>query len=396
MPAARASAQPVHPIDSVRATSRTHAGPFYITPGLLIREIGVDGNVFNEPEDPKSDFMFTVVPKADVAVPIARRAMLKIASAVDLVYYQTYSSERSVNPLFVPRGELYLNKVTLFAEGSYLRTRQRPSYEIDTRSLRTERWLSAGVGYAYSPKLSFEVIGRRFATDYDSDEVFLEVPLQETLNRDSTGGAASIKYALTPKTTLVLRGDTTQDRFEFSPSRNADTVRIMPGVEFDTRALIFGSGYVGVRSFQTLSEDLEDFQGIVAAAALGYTLLGRTIIVFAADRDVTYSFERYQPYFVVDSYGVTVRHQLVGRFDVMGGAFRHQYTYRDLFVEGAPPPTGTPRVDVTRNLTLSLGYNLGPDVRLALGASYWQRESTVEQYRDYDAMRIGFSLNYGF
>jgi hypothetical protein len=81
----------------------------------------------------------------------------------------------------------------------------------------------------------------------------------------------------------------------------------------------------------------------------------------------------------------------------MVGAGRYQYTYRDLAIEGAPPPMppGSPRVDVTRNFSASIGYNIGPDMRLGFGASYWQRESSLTAYRDYDALRIGISLNYG-
>jgi opacity protein-like surface antigen len=396
MPGARAVAQEEHPIDQVRANARSHVGPFYITPSLLIRDLGIDSNVFNQAEEPRPDFTFTVGPKVDVAVPLARRALLKVTTGADLVYYQKYSSERSVNPSVVPRAELYLNKVTLFAEGSYLRSRQRPNFEIDARSLRTERWVNGGIRYAYSPRFAVDVSGRRADVEFDASETFLDVRLRETLNRESKSVAASLQYALTPKTTLVLRGDATRDRFEFSPSRDADTVRIMPGVEFDSRALIFGTGYVGVRKFDTKSGALEDFQGVVASASLGYTVLGRTMVIFTADRDVTYSFERFQPYYVIDSYGVSVRHKLTGRFDVTAGAGRHQYTYRDLVVEGAPATAGGERVDVTRNLSLSLGYNIGPDVRLGFGTTYWQRESSAARYRDYDAMRTGISLNYGF
>jgi hypothetical protein len=390
-----ASAQTPSPVDSVRENARTHVGPFYITPSLLLRDLGVDGNVFNEAEDEKSDFTFTIGPKAEVAVPVARRALMKVTGGADLVYYQKYSSERSVNPHVAPRAELYLNRITFFGEALYLRSRQRPNFEIDTRSLRTERWVEGGVRYAYSPKLSFEASARQFDVEYDAGESFLNVYLQETLNRRSNSVAGAVKYAVTPKTTLVLKGDGSHDRFEFSPSRDADTIRITPGVEFGSRALIFGSGFVGVRRFDTKSDALENFQGLVATASLGYTLLGRTVVILTADRDVTYSFERFQPYYVIDSYGVTVRHRLPGRFDVIAGAARHQYSYRDLFVPGAPIAIGE-RVDVTRNFSASLGYYIGPDVRLGFGTSYWRRESNSARYRDYDALRTGVSLNYGF
>ena len=60
-------------IDDVRSTYRIHGGPFYVNPGILLKELGVDTNVFNQAGEQKSDFMFTVTPQADVAVPLARR-----------------------------------------------------------------------------------------------------------------------------------------------------------------------------------------------------------------------------------------------------------------------------------------------------------------------------------
>ncbi len=398
--AGTASAQPSTAIDDVREDYRSHAGPFYINPGLVLRDLGIDSNVFNEAgEDPKSDFTFTLGPKADIAVPIAHRALLKAGVGLDLVYYQKYSSERSANPRFAPRAEVYLNKLSFFGEGSYLRSRQRPNFEIDARSLRTEYWLGGGVGFQYSPKLALEVSSRRASVEYDAGETFLNVSLQETLNRESLMFAGTIRYALTPLTTLALRGDTSQDRFQFSPTRDADTIRVMPGIEFKARALINGSAYVGVRQFRTKSDALEDFSGLVASAALGYTLFGRTSFIVSADRDVTYSFELLQPYYVVNSYGLTVRHRLAGKFDVMGGFGRYEYTYRDLAVadvSGSSRTLADPRIDTTRSLSASVGYILGPAVRLGFGTTYWKRESNSNRFRDYDAFRTGVSLNYGF
>jgi hypothetical protein len=55
-----------------------------------------------------------------------------------------------------------------------------------------------------------------------------------------------------------------------------------------------------------------------------------------------------------------------------------------------------PRVDNTKSYTISLGYHLGPDVRLGFGTTYWQRRSNSLGNRDYETIRTGVSLNYGF
>src|SRR5262245_57133478 len=111
---------PSSAIGDVRRDARIHLGPLYATPAVKLKELGVDTNVFNTAFDEKSDFTFTLAPKADLWVPFAHRALVKSTVETDLVWYAKYGSERSVNPQFVVRGEGYLNRITLFAENGYL------------------------------------------------------------------------------------------------------------------------------------------------------------------------------------------------------------------------------------------------------------------------------------
>ena len=67
------------------------------------------------------------------------------------------------------------------------------------------------------------------------------------------------------------------------------------------------------------------------------------------------------------------------------------YEYRDL--SDRPDRHGrtsrTERVDTTWNFAGSIGYRPNRTARIALGASYWQRESTLPSLRNYDGLRIG-------
>src|SRR5262245_10625440 len=86
---------PAETIDSVRKDYRVHLGPFYVKPALLVKELGVDTNVFNQTDQPKSDFTTTVTPQADVAVPFAHRGLFRVMGGLDSVYYAKYATERS-------------------------------------------------------------------------------------------------------------------------------------------------------------------------------------------------------------------------------------------------------------------------------------------------------------
>jgi hypothetical protein len=73
---------------------------------------------------------------------------------------------------------------------------------------------------------------------------------------------------------------------------------------------------------------------------------------------------------------------------------RHAYDYRDALTVDAP--TTESRVDITRNYAASIGYRLPREGRAGFGVSYWTRQSTTESSRNYDNLRIGGTISYGF
>ena len=384
-------------IDEVRKNARVHVGPFYLTPSIQLKEFGVDSNVFNAAGEQKSDFTATFGPKVSLSIPIARRALFTGTAATDLVWYAQYESERSIDPQFTGRGEVYLQRLTFFAENAFLNTRQRPNYEIDLRSRHVENNAAAGAGLALTPKFSIEVAGRRHDTRYDADAQFDGTSLQQTLNRTTTGVQLTARHKATVLTTLALRYDNLQDRFEFSPSRDAASYRIMPGVEFKPRALISGSAFVGYRKFTPDHADvLPQFSGMVAHLGLSYTLLGATTFGVTYRRDLTYSYEASEPFFIDETVGASLRRALGPRFDVLVSADRHRYEYEQL-LPGVPTIQAPPqRVDMTWNYAASIGYRIRQTGRIGLGVSYWTRESTTRRFRDYDNLRIGTTATYGF
>jgi hypothetical protein len=383
-------------IDEVRGESTGHVGPLYFTPKVNLKELGVDSNVFNAAGEQKSDFTFTVTPGADVNLPVARRALFQLRPAADLVWYANYGSERSIDPQLTGRAEIYLRRITLFAEDAYLNTRQRLNYEVDLRARHVENDATVGAALRVTPKFSVELAGRIDDTRFDADEQFDGVRLQRTLNQKTTGYSVAARHRVTPLTTMVVRFEGIDDEFEFSPARDSKSVRIMPGVEFKPRALIKGSAYVGYRKFTPeAAAVLPEFSGLVAQLGLSYTLLGSTTFGVSYSRDLTYSYEEAQPFFVNNWVGASIRRALGRRFDVLVSADRHVYEYRDLLTPEAVADVLEERVDTTWNYAGSIGYRIGKG-RVGFGASYWQRGSNVRTYRDYDNLRFGTTVSYGF
>ncbi|MFO7533041.1 MAG: outer membrane beta-barrel protein [Candidatus Limnocylindrales bacterium] len=244
-----------------------------------------------------------------------------------------------------------------------------------------------------TPRLSLEVAGRQADVRYEAGTEFDGTRLAQTLNREARGVEFTLRHRVTPLTTLALRSEVLEERFELSPARNSDSRRVMPGVEFAPQALIKGSAYVGYRKFTPLSPDaLPEFGGVVADLGLSYALLGSTVFGATYRRDLTYSYSELQPFFIDNAFGVSIRRALGGRFDLLLSGDRHKYDYENLVTAG---PDLAPRVDTTWAYGASLGYRLGRDSRIGFGVSHLQRESTIES-RSYKNLRFGTTFGHGF
>jgi hypothetical protein len=189
-------------------------------------------------------------------------------------------------------------------------------------------------------------------------------------------------------TTLQIGGSMQQDRFPGDPSRDADTLRIAPTLQFSPDALLKGSAAVGYRRFRPLSAALPDYSGLYVATTLSYTLLGRTKFDWLLSRDVQYSFEDTSPYYLDTGTRVTVTQQLVGRFDVQATGGRHRLEYRTSGTDGIA------RGDHADVLGAGIGIRVRDNVRLGINGEYARRLSE-RVARQYERRRIFASLTYG-
>jgi hypothetical protein len=128
--------------------------------------------------------------------------------------------------------------------------------------------------------------------------------------------------------------------------------------------------------------------------ALEYGIGDSTRFAFAADRDVNYSYEPLQPYFVIQGFNLSAERRLFGRIDLTLGALRHEYLYRDLATTVAAASPG--RVDVVRTWSGSIGYRFARTARLGFGAALRSRESNSALHRNYEGIRFSATTEYGF
>ena len=108
-------------------------------------------------------------------------------------------------------------------------------------------------------------------------------------------------------------------------------------------------------------------------------------------RDVQYSFEELQPYYLQTGFGLSITQQIYGPPDVEGRIGRHWLDYTNR--EGVDTALLIDRVDRLRSYGVGVSYRLGPDLRVAFNVDNAQRLSDLATRR-YDGLRYGVSVTY--
>ncbi len=309
-------------------------GPLRLTPSLLVKDMGIDDNVFFEAVNPKRDYTVTVTPRADLTFRM-RRLRLGYSTATEYVYYQKYRSQRGINTTSVARMDLDLGYLKPYATIQGLNTRARLNSEVDARA--RHRDLSYGAGIA-------------------------------------------LKIA--SRTSLLVNG--TQGRVAYDPDSNA--WRVSPTLTFSPSGLVTGSATVGYRRFHTMSSSLPDYSGLVSLVNVGARIYGRHQVDARFSRDVQYSYDVANAYYLGMGGSIQWTYLLAGPIDIRGSGGR---TLNDYTVAAG---LGHERLTTYGG---GIGYRFSNRARLGVNAEWSRRESTKSADRAYRDHKIFAGLTWG-
>ena len=371
------------------SAARLQFGPLALDPRLALRNVGVDTNIFNAAGEPEKDFTAALVPGVDSWLRLGR-ARLSGKTSLEWTYFHKATNQRSLNIQQEGRLDVDLATVTPFLSGSFVRTRTRPNQEIDQR-VQQER-VAAGVGVAVrtGARLSFEAAMRQETLDFGATKHGSAL-LAAALNRDVHEGSLAMRYELTPLTTFVLTTAARYDRFESARVRDSDSLSVVPGLQFKPLAIVAGSAAVGFRRFRTLDDDAPDYTGLVAHVDLQYIARDATKFAARVARDVDYSFEPLQPFYVATSRLLTVTQALGYDWDAVGRLGYDTLAYRGF--ESLGLERG--RTDRVSIFGAGIGRRFGDSLRIGVDVDYARRSSDVAA-RSYNGMRAGGSVTYGY
>lgn len=384
--AAAAQTHPAPPDPAENA--RVRLGPVSVRPTLIVRDVGVDSNVFNESGEPREDFSATVGAKVDVGMRV-NRVVATYTSTYEYMYFQEFTSERGSNGGSEGRVDFLLGRLRPHVFASLLDSHERPNAEIDARARRRESSYGAGVGVLLFAHTSLTAGYKHDSATYSADELFAGVRLADVLDAETETLTGGVELELTPLTSLSFNVERSEDRFLRLPERDAESRRYGATVTFQPAALIAGRAQVAYRQFDPRSSDIPDMSGFVAAVSLSYAFRDQTHVKVTMDRDIRYSFADLTPYYLSTAGGVTVTQRIRGPFDVqvVAASERLAYEARAGAVEGA-------RRDTQQTLGGGIGYRLGDHSRLSINIEHTERSSPAEG-RSYTRRRIIGSLTYG-
>jgi len=399
---ALASVAPAEAQNPEPAQAPVRIGPLALAPTFRLTNVGHDDNVFNVNADnnPTSDVTAQATPIVEGWLRTPRvRATGR--GQFDYFYYRQLTNLRSLDTDAVARVELLVNRFTPYVEGSLLNSRHQNGYEIDIYARRRDDSARGGVVIRLTPKTSFDVYTRRFRSAYESDAVpgstdlvhaLSSTDLAHALNRTGTIAGLGVAYKLTPLTTLGLFVEQEQDRFEFSSSRDTNSYRVMPTVEFNPRALISGRASIGFRRVEFPSGSAPEFQSSVATVDLIYHVRARTDVAIGVRRDLDYSYLDTQSDYVSTGVATTVTQRIGAGWDLRGTLGRYRLGYQRRAIGGLttdfPSETGI-------NYGMEVGYELGR-TRIGFNVDHYERDSDAAVGRVYNRLRVATSATYAF
>jgi hypothetical protein len=130
----------------------------------------------------------------------------------------------------------------------------------------------------------------------------------------------------------------------------------------------------------------------VANVELSYVLLGRTRFTVGFSRDIHFSYDIDEPFYIQPGFTLSVTQQVGGPWDVQarGSWYRLDYQRAET---GSLDITAPERVDKYQTYGGGVGYRVGRDIRVGLNLDYVRRESVVAG-QNYDGFRGGLAATY--
>ena len=356
------------------------------TPAISLRDVGTDSNIFDTHVDHQPDFTATLTPQVDALLDTPH-VRVHSTSVVDVVYFDHYASERSVNRQVTTRIDAPLKSLVPFVSGGYTFTRERQNAELDIRARRRDLTGSLGTTVLLGTRGTVQIGGRVQEATYSDGQTLRGYELADQLNRRVEAATVGFKFAITPLTSFIADGETSRDRYTVSTFKNQKSNRASVGFEFAPDAVLRGRATVGYHDLKVIDTASLPFGGFTADVDLSYVLLGVTRFDARYGRDTTFSVEA--PYYLQNMVGLNIQQTFIGPIDLVARGSLQKLEY---------PGIASRNVDARTDHTEMLGGGIivrtSRTTRLSFNYEITRRRSPLESVQ-FERQRLFTSILVG-
>lgn len=376
-----------------REVAQIEFGTLALYPTLQILDAGIDDNVFNVPLAPQRDYTMTVASRVLSVLRLGSNELL-FQAGNDYVWFNESTSERSNNMQYATRFNMSASRFKPYIGVEYVRTRVRRSPEIDARARRVDRNVLGGMAFEVSPRTALTASVRLDDTNYAEGERFRNVALDAALNRSGRGADAGVRYAITPLTTLSVTAGYEEQEFKESHIRDLTRYTVGPTLEFSPEASIRGRVVTAFELFRPEDPALDERLGLAYQALLNWSLFGRTTFDLGSGRNISYSYQDTEPYYLLNNVRLLVTQPLPGWFELYGGYDWQHMAYR-WRLDADVTSSASDRVDTLATATGGFGMRLGQAFHMKVGVEKTRRRSVEDALQNFKRMRILTTVTVG-
>jgi len=406
-PAGTTVPAPNAPAAEEERPGRFRVGPFYLTPYIHIGTLGYDSNALYTATDRAGDFTASGGPGLEIVMPIRNVSRFTLDGALDYLYYAEHEEERRLGGYASARLDYdarrdaapdeYRPPRSAFIQERYEETSLRPSLEVDERVPRSLEATSGGVSRPLFGRMGIDLGGARERHEVQEPTEFVGNDLVRTMTGDRYYADAGLRYSITIKTSLAIRGEYQADRFDFDPARDGDFWTVLGGLETDEMALIAGHALFGTRIFKPSSGVTELQEPEVDVDAM-WNVTPRTRLGGAYQRTLGYTafvVEEGSPTQSTKWVEARLEKDLGDRFDVRIFGRRTQLTTKSEVTVESEDGTATTarRDDISYQAGASLGYRFRSRLRISIDAEYLDRRSNFADF-GIEGLLVGFAVQF--
>lgn len=370
------------------AITQYRLGALVVNPTFRVPEMGRDSNVFNTRLAPKEDYVVKVTPEVDYFADFGVWR-LTARTGSSLTYYHRFASERSIAPQARGRVMARLSRFRPWVGGAAIHSADRPNAEIDARARRSDTEVGAGAHVEVTPVATVTVSAHQLGVRYAEGAEFRGELLSRELDRTTDMYTAALRLKATPLTTITVNGYTARDRFTTASARNTRSRGGEVEVHFAPEAIVRGRVAVGMKAHTPDDPTMTPYRGANARGGITAILLWRAIVGVNVARDVQYSFDRREGYYVDTAADFVYTQRIGGPFDVQARVARQHLDF-------GVARRGSSRAEVLNTYQAGLGYALENRSRVGFSYEHAARSGDSWSDRPFSRRRLFGSFTYEF